>query len=71
MSKPKSDGVTSYTKATVELFFPNDLVCCEFCPLMETYARKQCRRTGEFLVDTRYRGYWCPLNIEEKTEDKI
>lgn len=70
MRKSKNDGVTSYTKATVDLFFPDDLVCCEYCALLETYARKQCRRTGEFIVDTRYKGYWCPLNIEENMEEQ-
>ena len=69
MGKAKDEGVTSYTKVTVDLFFPDDRVCCEFCPLLETYARKQCRRTAEYIVDTRYRGYWCPLNIIENTED--
>jgi hypothetical protein len=69
MGKPKSDGVTSYTRATVELFFPDGYVCCAHCPLLETYARNQCRRTGEYLVDTRYRGLWCPLKIEENTEE--
>ena len=47
MGKAKDEGVTSYTKVTVDLFFPDDRVCCEFCPLLETYARKQCRRTAE------------------------
>ena len=36
------------------------------CPLMETYARKQCRRTGEYLMDTRTIGYYCPLKFEEE-----
>lgn len=69
MGNPKGEGVTSYTKATVDLFFPDDRVCCEFCPLLETYARKQCRRTAEYIVDTRYKGYWCPLHIEDNTEE--
>ena len=69
MGKLKNEGVSGYTRTTVEIFFPEDRVCCEFCALLETYARKQCRRTGEYIVDTRYRGYWCPLNIEEKTEE--
>lgn len=69
MGKKCDEGISSYTKTTVELFFPNDLVCCEYCALLETYSRKQCRRTGELIVDTRYRGYWCPLHIEEKTEE--
>ena len=58
-------GVAHYTKATAEIFFPDDLVCCALCPLMETYSRKQCRRTGEYIVDDRARGMWCPLNFEE------
>ena len=70
MARQRAEGTVSYTKAAVELYFPDDHVCCDFCPLMETYARKQCRRTGEYLLDTRYRGLWCPLNIEEKTEEK-
>lgn len=34
---------------------------CDNCPLMETYARKQCRMTAEYLADTRRPGYICPL----------
>lgn len=58
-------GVTKYTKTEVDLFFPEDKVCCDLCPIMETYARKQCRRTGEYLIDTRTVGYYCPLKIVE------
>lgn len=63
-----SRGVRYYTKAMVELSFPEDRVCCDFCPLMETYARKQCRRTGEYLGDTRTIGYECPLKFIEEEE---
>ena len=62
-------GVKYYTKATVEIFFPENKVCCEYCPLMETYARKQCRRTGEYLADTRTIGYYCPLQFEMEDEN--
>jgi hypothetical protein len=34
--------------------------------MLETYARNQCRRTGEYLVDTRGRGYYCPLVIQDE-----
>lgn len=61
-------GVSYYTKATVEIGFPEDRVCCEYCPMLETYARKQCRRTGEYLMDTRTVGYWCPLKFETEEE---
>ncbi len=66
--KDFSSGVSYYTKATLEIGFPEDRVCCDYCPLLETYARKQCRRTGEYLVDTRAIGFYCPLKIEETNE---
>ena len=63
-------GITRYKKATLEVFFPEGHVCCDLCPALETYARKQCRRTGEYLLDTRVTvGYWCPLKFEHKEEE--
>lgn len=62
-------GVSYYTAATVEIFFPEDRVCCAFCPLMETYARKQCRRTGEYIADDRGVGYLCPLVIKKEEKN--
>lgn len=58
-------GVRYYTVAKVEIGFPEDKVCCDFCPLLETYARKQCRRTGEYIADSRTIGYDCPLIFKE------
>ena len=64
-----SDGVIAYTEATVSIFFEPDHVACAFCPLLETYARAQCRRTGEYIIDTRYTlGRFCPLQIKEEHE---
>ena len=60
-----------YTKATADIFFPEGRVCCDLCPLMETYARKQCRRTGEYLADTRNIGGMCPLKFEEGKDADI
>ena len=61
-----SDGVLEYTEATVSIFFEPDHVACAYCPLLETYARAQCRRTGEYIIDTRYTvGRYCPLQIKE------
>lgn len=62
-------GVKYYTRATVEVFFPENRVACMYCPMLETYARNQCRRTGEYLVDTRTIGYECPMRFEEKEND--
>lgn len=59
------NGVTEYEKATVDIYFEKDHACCQFCPLLQTYSRNQCMRTGELIVDTRGRGAWCPLKFEE------
>lgn len=62
-------GVKYYTKATVPIYFPENRVCCAFCPLLETYARKQCRRTGEYIADDRTIGYECPLQFEMEDDN--
>lgn len=59
-------GVQNYIKTSVDIYFPDGHMCCDLCPILETYARKQCRRTGEYLLDTRTIGYDCPLYIIEK-----
>lgn len=61
------NGVLEYTKATVDIFFEKDHVACQYCPLLETYSRNQCRRTGEYLLDIKHTvGYYCPLVIEKE-----
>lgn len=64
------NAVTSYTHAKVDIFFQEGHVCCDLCPLLETYARKQCRRTGEYILDSRYTGMICPLRFEEEQDGK-
>ena len=59
------NGCEFYERMTVDIYFPDGHVCCDLCPLMETYARKQCRRTGEYLLDSRVTGLYCPLKKEE------
>jgi len=63
------NGCTHYLKATVDIFFPEGIARCSTCPMLETYARKQCRRTGEYIVDDRFQGFWCPLDLELKEEE--
>ena len=59
------NGITEYVKTTVDIFFEPGHIACQFCPLLETYARNQCRRTGEYILDTRVTvGRYCPLKIE-------
>ena len=61
-----SNGVRKYTRATVDIYFANGEVACRYCPLLETYSRNQCRRTGEYILDTKGIGIWCPLEREEE-----
>lgn len=70
MARIKS-GITFYTRATVDINFPEDHVCCALCPLMQTYSRKQCMRTGELIADDRGIGYYCPLVFEDKEKDNV
>ena len=61
------NGVQDYVTMTVAINFEPGKVCCRYCPLLETYSRNQCRRTGEYIVDPNVTvGRWCPL--EEKHE---
>jgi hypothetical protein len=66
-------GVSYYTKATVEVGFPEDDICCYRCPLMgKTLGvdREICNRTGEILPAPRQMiGYECPLKFKEKDND--
>lgn len=64
------NGVSWYTEATAKIYFPEGNVCCDLCACLETYARKQCRLTGEYLLDTLVTvGYECPLKFKQKKED--
>ena len=63
------NSVLWYTEAQATIYFPEDYVQCSKCPCLETYARNQCRLTGEYLVDTRTIGYMCPLKFIEKQEE--
>lgn len=65
-----SRGVARYEKAAVVINFPEGHICCDLCPLMETYSRKQCRRTGEYLLDTRTIGFECPLEFKEENKNE-
>ena len=64
-----TNGVTEYKKLSVDIFFEPEHIACQFCPLLETYSRNQCRRTGEYILDTRVTvGRYCPLYEKEEHE---
>ena len=65
------NGVSYYTKSTVEISFPEDDVCCYRCPLMgfdyNRTDREYCKKTGEFLPSPKHMvGFNCPLKFESK-----
>ena len=69
--KQFNNGVSYYTKATLEIGFPEDDVCCYRCPLMgfdyNRSDREYCKKTGEFLPAPRHMiGMDCPLNFVDK-----
>lgn len=70
--KDFSRGVGYYTKATVEVGFPEDDICCYRCLLMTTdygSKRERCCKTGEILIAPKVTiGYDCPLIFAKEEE---
>lgn len=75
--KDFSRGVSFYTFGVLEVGFPEDDICCHWCPLLGIEARLErpyCKKTGEILVNTKFGvGTNCPVRFfgagsEEKEE---
>ena len=66
------EKVAYYTSGNVPIHFPEDDVCCHWCPLMGTESRtdrEYCRRTGEYLTAPQHTiGSFCPIEFK-KEED--
>lgn len=64
------NGVSYYTKAKVEVGFPESDIVCAWCPmLMRDYGldRQRCGLTGEILLAPKFSiGDRCPLEFEVK-----
>ena len=69
-----SKGVSYYTRSSVEIFFPEDDLCCYWCPLMGSEYkpdRAYCKKTGEYLLaPTVAVGERCPLRFEKKENEE-
>jgi hypothetical protein len=59
------NGCLHYVHGTLDIYFDPAAVDCDHCPVLETYARKQCRRTGEYLVNSKLTGWNCPIKFDE------
>lgn len=65
-------GVSYYTKATVEIGFPEDDCVCFWCPLMtrDPNLRDVCSKTGEILLAPKHSiGFECPLKFNTEESD--
>ena len=65
-------GVSYYTKATVEIGFPEDDCVCVWCPLMtrDPNLRDICAKTGEILLAPKHTiGFNCPLVFKKENDD--
>lgn len=71
MSKGKVWSPPEQVHPVLELNFSIGAVDCIHCPCLETYARKQCRVTGEYIVEERATGFYCPLIFTQEDKDKI
>lgn len=66
------NGVSFYTRASVEIGFPEDDCCCHWCPLMtrDPNLRDICAKTGEILLAPKWTiGINCPLNFKKENND--
>lgn len=65
------NGVSYYTRATVEVVFPENDVVCAWCPLMtrDPNLRDICGKTGEILLAPKHTiGFNCPLKFQNPEE---
>ena len=74
MSMAKGDGVTWYTYgyATVTVPFPEDKVCCRYCPYMRADAggaRHKCGLTGDVILRLDMCGAHCPVVYSKEGQE--
>ena len=66
------NSCTKYIAASATIYFPeSEGIQCKLCPCLETYARKQCRLTGEYLADGYLVGGSCSLILLNKEEENV
>ena len=58
----KRPDVPIYT-ATATIKFQSGYICCQYCPVLNTYSRNHCNLTGEIITDPKMIGYECPLDF--------
>ena len=74
MAKMFDRGVSYYTIAdlTMQIGFPEDSVCCRWCPFLRHYDsmdRDKCGITEDILYSKEIRGHNCPLVIINQVKE--
>lgn len=73
--KDFSRGVSWYTGGTVQITFPEDDICCRWCPLMRVELktdRAYCCKSGEYLVNPNFHvGQQCQITFDEVRKEEI
>lgn len=73
----KLEGVTYYTwgHLGMEVPFPMDFTCCQWCPFVrneDSLKRHRCLLTGEYLpFPFTSRGNKCPIIFEEVPHEDV
>lgn len=66
MMATRTEEIYIPCECRVSIFFPAGHIECDICPLLQTYSRRQCMRTGELIPAWQKRGYYCPLETPDE-----
>lgn len=64
-------GVAYYTRLWIPVGFPEDAVCCRYCPLMRAIdggTRHMCMATGQIIYNIDRQPDDCPAEKEDENE---
>lgn len=64
-------GVSYYTRMWIPVGFPEDAVCCRYCPVMraiDSGSRYMCMATGQILYNVDTKPEDCPAEMEDNNE---
>lgn len=64
-------GVSYYTRMWIPVGFPEDAICCRYCPVMraiDSGSRYMCMATGQILYNVDTKPEDCPAEMEDNNE---
>lgn len=69
-----ANGVSFFTHKVLDISFPEDVVCCYYCPLLykDKLDRPICKRTDEIIINIMSStGNLCPLQAIEEVKNGL